>query len=66
MSSGSQELVKMSTFSDLMKVIKMDVRNDEEVNYVYEDVKKDLELNGDQMAVTQNGELWIHIRIYLK
>ena len=53
----------MSTFSDLMKVIKMDVRNDEEVNYVYEDIKKDLELSGDQLwAIVNNAGIldWGH------
>ena len=39
-----------------MKVLKMDVRNDEEVNTVFEDVKKDLKLNGDQLwAIVNNA-----------
>ena len=53
---GSKQLVRSAVFEDKMHVLEMDVTNDDNVRQVYEEVRNDLNSNGDQLwAVVNNA-----------
>ncbi len=56
MSPGSQQLTADSIFSDKIKVLKMDVTNDEDVNNTYEAVENELNSKGEELwAIVNNA-----------
>ena len=53
---GSKELVSGAQFPHMMIVLKMNVTNEEEVSAVYQQIKSDLQNNGEELwAVVNNA-----------
>lgn len=54
-STGAKDLVTGARFEGKTKVLRMDVTNDEEVKGVYDQIKSDLQENGEELWALVNN-----------